>query len=1240
MWSELRSWNRGKNIRSLREAVRKRQLLILTGTGVSIQLAKPIHDQLRNDRYKKVEAYLSWTGLIENGYENEDLKNGFINYPQKDHEKRNKSWTKNKEIFNRKKNSKEEYATEKLLELAQPLQDSLFFSDWIKTIFKDEGLQTVANYSLAAAIDSLRIPVLTTNYDDLLSIALKKEAINYHTNNDLYELLKDEILVSGEKSYVYHIHGHYSSSKSIVFSQKSYNEIIQNLRKTFKQVEKETAVFSVRNLLFIGIGAGGSDPHWQLIFSNINELGLAGNIYWLVHQTELNWINNNLHQNFKDIKNFKKIIEKIKLISFQEYEHLPLLLLSLRDWSIPNSEGALRLYTENPIIPDKIELNNELFSDSLDCKKTMLLRVSGPGGAGKTTFASKMLNLKFSKDLHSYCYWSFNSQGYKPSNKFHEIPQASSKLFFRESLLRLGLDDRAMFIWITLFLSTRKEINISTQLQLVDAYKSIVARWKNQNEWTHNNKRNKLDTIFKEFFEKQYGERAELLHFLLVQGPFVLVLDGLEPLQAGGSIANENHPTAEVIDKEIQLFLSMAVDKAFLKDDSGSIDLSKLLIVITSRYKPTFSASENNHLIKDLVVWGVELPGNITESRINTSDDAKEKAMNFAYQRKLFIIIDEKKYVSPLMIDILKKLLNFEQHLENNNIDKLIENITSNTKIKTNRYESLHSHVELVTRLFLELPGTSGTLKKCQYLMKLLGHFDYAVTKHQLLLLLKLRDIEDKLDFNPSAAEGLLTVYYGEGGEIKACDLHPLVRNTVSEWLKLADYCLYTKTQKTIAENIVVEKKPDDVDITHDNLLLAFRQAKHYIQAECYDNAQEVFELMIQGVDFVAGNRFGMHAEILSLLYHFYPNGWNDGIYNNSSEVKDEWAMKVNKAAANSLMSTGKPRIALELEEKTTAFYKNRLRKHSNGFSFESTIMYRKFVEGFLDSIVRQIDTATYSGQFDRAVQVGEEALENISYFQEILLPIKFPDSDEILPMNYHFWQEVVNGKCGYTYSWKAMLSKRPDDYVRKSENYFQEADKYFIEYLQWREALNTQYRNIKIRDYYTLPHIIWRERYDSLKLRIMNWEKKDENHRFSKQIDSRLKQFEGEGENKTRIAYHTLNLVNKSVYEFCSAMSKNRGIEDGRTKSILLEFKENINKARKEAVVAKKINFELYALTSALWHLTKYTLSGYLNKENKAVIESFDDFLNSCREILKTNEYNCYELLCDHLEHRFNAIS
>jgi tetratricopeptide (TPR) repeat protein len=110
-----------------------------------------------------------------------------------------------------------------------------------------------------------RLPVLTTNYDDLLhpGLGLGHEPVTWEDERG--EFMRQ--VLGGEMDAVCHLHGRWNRIDSVIFGRGDYETII---RERLVQFLQQTAP-TFRSLLFVGFGQGGDDPNFSRLLDWITK---------------------------------------------------------------------------------------------------------------------------------------------------------------------------------------------------------------------------------------------------------------------------------------------------------------------------------------------------------------------------------------------------------------------------------------------------------------------------------------------------------------------------------------------------------------------------------------------------------------------------------------------------------------------------------------------------------------------------------------------------------------------------------------------------------------------------------------------------------------------------------------------------------------------------------------------------------------------------------------------------------
>lgn len=150
---------------------------------------------------------------------------------------------------------------------------------WNKWISKTVGGLEVENPSLIEAIFSINAPILTTNYDTLLSspaLSQTKIPLDWQQSNGT------SLFERNPQGYVLHLHGNVERPENIIFGIRSYTNISAD--EGFQSYLKHLS-FSY-GLLFIGFGSGFDDPNFQPLLEFIAEHGGPFDNYVLVRSGE------------------------------------------------------------------------------------------------------------------------------------------------------------------------------------------------------------------------------------------------------------------------------------------------------------------------------------------------------------------------------------------------------------------------------------------------------------------------------------------------------------------------------------------------------------------------------------------------------------------------------------------------------------------------------------------------------------------------------------------------------------------------------------------------------------------------------------------------------------------------------------------------------------------------------------------------------------------------------------------
>lgn len=115
---------------------------------------------------------------------------------------------------------------------------------------------------LINAIGDLRVPILTTNYDSLLERVLKRNTICWTQTNEMSRMLREGTTSIG------HLHGIWTDTSSVIFSNEDYSRIIQDADAQ----KVQQAAFQMKSFLFVGVGDGLQDPNFDPMIRDFSRI--------------------------------------------------------------------------------------------------------------------------------------------------------------------------------------------------------------------------------------------------------------------------------------------------------------------------------------------------------------------------------------------------------------------------------------------------------------------------------------------------------------------------------------------------------------------------------------------------------------------------------------------------------------------------------------------------------------------------------------------------------------------------------------------------------------------------------------------------------------------------------------------------------------------------------------------------------------------------------------------------------
>lgn len=214
-------------VEKLTEAIQRRQLVVVTGTGVTSALTANA-------------ATSSWLGLLDHGIKHVkaiDTRRGDLLSQQLD-------------LF------LEDERVEDLLAIASSIRTELRrasvdrYGRWLATTV---GELKPMHTEVADALAALDVPLFTTNYDEVLERALHRGSSTWKTPAQMRDI------AMGASNAIGHLHGIWTDPASVIFDETDYRRVITDPAAQALQ----SSAFAMKNFLFVGFGAGLDDPNFK-----------------------------------------------------------------------------------------------------------------------------------------------------------------------------------------------------------------------------------------------------------------------------------------------------------------------------------------------------------------------------------------------------------------------------------------------------------------------------------------------------------------------------------------------------------------------------------------------------------------------------------------------------------------------------------------------------------------------------------------------------------------------------------------------------------------------------------------------------------------------------------------------------------------------------------------------------------------------------------------------------------------
>ena len=152
---------------------------------------------------------------------------------------------------------------------------------------------------LIRAIGELECPILTTNYDSLLTDILQRQALTWNR----YCTDVDDHSSEYMKNSIVHLYGYFEEPDTVIFSRGDYKRLSQNVSGLLKL----KSLLKTKTLLFIGYDTGSADPYFSNLLKWISQAtdGKSSSMYKLVRSNRNDnfnpALNNFLFENIKNI---------------------------------------------------------------------------------------------------------------------------------------------------------------------------------------------------------------------------------------------------------------------------------------------------------------------------------------------------------------------------------------------------------------------------------------------------------------------------------------------------------------------------------------------------------------------------------------------------------------------------------------------------------------------------------------------------------------------------------------------------------------------------------------------------------------------------------------------------------------------------------------------------------------------------------------------------------------------------
>jgi hypothetical protein len=150
------------------------------------------------------------------------------------------------------------------------------FGAWIR---QNVGRLSPQHEELAKAIGDLGVPIITTNYDDLLEKCLNRDHVTWKQGPQF------QLVLSGKSNEIGHLHGFWNEPGTIVLTDAQYRLLLADEQLSYLR----SAMASINSLVYVGFGDGLNDPHFSHLRTWLREAFPAQQLrHWrLCRESEL-----------------------------------------------------------------------------------------------------------------------------------------------------------------------------------------------------------------------------------------------------------------------------------------------------------------------------------------------------------------------------------------------------------------------------------------------------------------------------------------------------------------------------------------------------------------------------------------------------------------------------------------------------------------------------------------------------------------------------------------------------------------------------------------------------------------------------------------------------------------------------------------------------------------------------------------------------------------------------------------